>query len=352
MRPLLIILGLLFLAACSSAPPHAPAPAVSYPAPPAPPRIQYLTHVSSSAQVVPPRSGLARIVFGSEETAWEIAKPYGLAVADGVVYVCDTKLGLVSLFDLEKERYGFLQTPDDADPAKPINLCVDGADFKYVADAGRGEILVYDAADVYVGAFGGDQLVRPVDVAADDERIFVCDVGSCEIVVFSRDSYGPLYRFGGKGAGESHFARPTNMVLDPEGNLYVSDTLHGRIQKLDSHGRHLRTIGMPGDRPGQFARPKGMAVDREGRLYVVDAAFENVQVFDREGKLLLFFAGPGNAPGQLTLPAQVVIDYENADYFRGFASDDFEIEYLILVTSQYGPRKVSVYGFGKSRSGS
>jgi DNA-binding beta-propeller fold protein YncE len=352
MRRIPIVLGLLFLTGCASSPPRVAAPPVTFPPPPAQPRIQYLTHLSSSRQVVPERGKLARIVFGSQEDAHEIAKPYGLAIADGVIYVCDTKLGLVSLFDLKNERYGFLSPPGGNEPTKPLNLCVDPNGAKYVADTERGEILIYDAADAYVGAFGREHLKRPVDLAVDLERIFVCDAGSSEIVVFSRSSREFLYRFGGPGTGPGRFARPTNVELDGEGSLYVSDTLHGRIQKLDARGEHLSTIGMPGDRPGQFARPKGMAVDHAGRLYVVDAAFENVQIFDPEGRLLLFFAGPGQEPGQLTLPAQIVVDYDSVEYFRDFAAEDFEIEYLILVSSQYGPRKISVYAFGESRSGS
>ena len=63
-----------------------------------------------------------------------------------------------------------------------------------------------------------------------------------------------------------------------------------------------------------------------------------------------FFGGPGQGPGELSLPAQVVVDYDNVDYFRDFAAADFEIEYLILVSSQYGPRKVNVFAFGEPRS--
>ena len=58
----------------------------------------------------------------------------------------------------------------------------------------------------------------------------------------------------------------------------------------------------------------------------------------------------GNQPGNLILPAQIVIDYDNVPLFTKYASPDFEIEYLILVTSQYGERKVNVFGFGQKRT--
>jgi len=82
---------------------------------------------------------------------------------------------------------------------------------------------------------------------------------------------------------------------------------------------------------------------------VVDAAFENVQIFDKEGKLLLFFAEPGASPASLVLPAGIMIDYSLKDYFSPLIDPGFAIDYLVLVTSQYGERKLSIFGFGHKR---
>jgi hypothetical protein len=61
---------------------------------------------------------------------------------------------------------------------------------------------------------------------------------------------------------------------------------------------------------------------------------------------LLFFGLPGNEPGMMNLPAQIVLDYDNVDLFQQYAVAGAKIEFLVLVTNQYGPNKVSVYGFG------
>jgi hypothetical protein len=42
----------------------------------------------------------------------------------------------------------------------------------------------------------------------------------------------------------------------------------------------------------------------------------------------------------------VAIDYDNIKYFQQYAGRGFKIEYLILVTSQFGPRPVSVLAYG------
>jgi DNA-binding beta-propeller fold protein YncE len=118
-----------------------------------------------------------------------------------------------------------------------------------------------------------------------------------------------------------------------------------QVLKFDDRGELLQTFGSLGRRLGQFVRPKGVAVDHEGRLYVVDAASGIVQIFDSDGELLLFFGGMGNRPGELYLPAKVVIDYDNVGLFADRVAPGYKLEYLVLVTSQYGGNKVSVFGF-------
>ena len=94
----------------------------------------------------------------------------------------------------------------------------------------------------------------------------------------------------------------------------------------------------------QMVRPKGIAVDRESNLYVVDAGIENTQIFNKEGKLLMYFGGTYEGPGGMWLPAKITIDYYNMKYFQKYVDPDFVLKYLILVTNQFGPDKLNVYG--------
>jgi hypothetical protein len=41
------------------------------------------------------------------------------------------------------------------------------------------------------------------------------------------------------------------------------------------------------------------------------------------------------------------VDYANAGLFQKYVAPGYQLEYLILVTNQAGPRKVCVYGFLK-----
>ena len=45
----------------------------------------------------------------------------------------------------------------------------------------------------------------------------------------------------------------------------------------------------------------------------------------------------------------MAIDYDDVKYFQKYADPNFQIEFLILVTNQFGPIRVSIYGFGTEK---
>ena len=115
------------------------------------------------------------------------------------------------------------------------------------------------------------------------------------------------------------FAVPTNVALDSDGNLYVSDTYNNRIEIFDADGNFIRQFGKAGDRPGTFMRPKGIAVDVDGHVWVADAVQDRVQCFTPEGDLLIWMGGHGTLPGQFRTLAGLYIDKNN----RIFTSEQF-----------------------------
>jgi sugar lactone lactonase YvrE len=256
-----------------------------------------------------------------------------------------------------------------------VNIAVDHDGTRYVADTGRGQVVIFGADDRYLGAIGekvqakarahakaapqhepepGDTVdeMKPTDVAIAGDRLYVADLKNNCVRVYDKAARKLLFTVPGDPAAadaQSKLFAPTDLAVDSRRRLYVSDFGAFRVQQYDPDGNYLRSFGRLGDSPGEFARPKGVAVDREDRLYVVDAAAQVVQIFDPEGKLLLFFGEPEGSPVGLNLPAKVAIDYDHVGLFREFAAPDFQVEYLVIVTSQYGDRKVSVFGFGQKK---
>jgi DNA-binding beta-propeller fold protein YncE len=314
--------------------------------PPAPelPRIQFLVSIKGLKDVEQ-QSSFNRFVVGERQDV-RLDKPYGVAMHDGRIYVCDTNASVV-VFDLKAKRYGPM--PGATGPGRlvqPINISIDAHGTKYVADPGRGQVVTFDRDDAYQNAYGTPGAWRPVDAVAWEDRIYVADPANGLVKVFDKTTGGLVRSIGDSGEPQERLDRPTNLAFDNEGYLYVTDAGRFQVIKFDRDGHFKTTFGQPGDNLGHFARPKGIALDRDGRLYAVDASFNNVQVFNREGRLLMFFGEGGETEGQLLLPAKVSIDYDDVPYFQQYAGPQFRIEYLLLVTSQFGERSISVFGYG------
>jgi len=316
---------------------------VIFPPPPDSTRIQYLTHFSSSADLVKKRGGFKKFLFGEEEIL-EIIKPYGVSIHKEKVYICDTGLGGLEILDLSSGSFEYFIPGGKGQLQLPINCCLDETGILYVADARRQQIVVFDQELKFLAAFGEAENFKPTDVAVHRDRILVANVQDHSIYVYGSEDYQLREKIPEVEAGEKGFIRQcTNLVHGPE-HLFVSDMGDFNVKKYSSGGEFLTQLGGYGNHPGSFTRPKGVAVDRDQNLFVVDAAFENVQIFNSRGQLLMHFGGSYGGKGAMWLPAAVEISYENLSYFQPYVDESFELKYLIYVTNQYGPAKVNVYG--------
>ena len=79
--------------------------------------------------------------------------------------------------------------------------------------------------------------------------------------------------------------------MDRSGNIYIADTRHDRIIKLDPSGRFLAKWGKPGDSLGQLNQPASIAVDAQGNVYVADFFNDRVQKFSPAGNPLWATSG-------------------------------------------------------------
>ncbi|MDP6527039.1 MAG: hypothetical protein QGH15_22905 [Kiritimatiellia bacterium] len=84
---------------------------------------------------------------------------------------------------------------------------------------------------------------------------------------------------------------------------------------------------------------------------MVDAQWEVVQIFDSEGRVLLAFGGAKPGPDGMGMPAGIVTDRTSLPAFQKYIDKNFKAEYLLFVTNQFGPNKICVFAFGKSKTG-
>jgi DNA-binding beta-propeller fold protein YncE len=321
-----------------------------YPLPPDEPRFQYLASFSSALDVSAGKKGFRDFVFGGQENEGHlVTKPYGVALHDGVIHVVDTRGSGWGVFDLKSRRSYMVRPTGGGTLKKPINISIDTDGTTYVTDTGREQVLVFDSKNRFLKAFGEPGQFKPVDVAIADNRLYVSDISNNQVVVLDKQSGSTLHTFGETGSAKGQLFQPTNLAVAADGSVYVVDTGNFRVQQFSADGDFIRVMGGIGAGPGTFSRPKGIALDEAGYVYVIDAAFENIQVFHPDGGALMFFGKPGIERDNINLPTVVKIDYENVRYFEQYAAPDFDIEYLVVVASQFGVNKVVVFGYGSLR---
>ena len=324
--------------------------AVFFPPPPDIPRLQFLTKYSSALDVSTESKGFRDFVFGGEDKeAQLVQKPYGLALFEGAIFVVDTRGNGYGIFDLVKGQSKLIQPTGAGALVKPINITIDEDGTRYITDTQREQILVLSSNDKFVRAIGEPGQFRPVDVAISGDRLYVTDIMHHQVHVLDKGTDETLFTFGEAGSEPGQLFHPTNLAIAGDGSIYVADTSNYRVQQFDADGQLIRAIGSIGIRPGAFARPKGVALDRDDNIYVVDAAFQNIQILGPDGGALMAFGAGGAERWNINMPTVVKIDYDNVSLFEKYAAPNFDIEYLVLVASQFGLNRVVVFGFGEFR---
>lgn len=311
---------------------------IVWPNPPAITRIRYVDYFAAEKitadQAAGKKSGwmdrLSGVTTGetkSDKPFFQLAQPYGLAIdSKGIVYVADTKVGAIFLFNSETKDVDLIKNGVHARFGMITGVAIDDADHLFVSDGVMHHVLVFNPQHK-VEASISQGLSSPAGIAIDNENrfLYVCDTDLDQVLVYDADPPYKLLRKIGT-AGKQHtltepgqFSRPTNVTVDKEGNLYVSDTFNDRVEVFDADGNFVLTFGKAGDGPGYFARPKGLAIDSDGHVWVADSVQDRVQVFDSNGNLLIWMGAHGMLPGQFSAIQGLAIDKNN----RVFTSEQY-----------------------------
>ena len=304
------------LSGCRAPAPAVPSPARVWPPSPAAPRIRFVASLGGPVDLGVSRSAWQRVVgwiTGDDLGCAPFVKPQAVAVDElGNLCVADPGAGAVGYYDARTRRYHRWEKAGTNVFLNPVAVaCRQG--LLYVADSGRGQVLLLSAADGRPGGILSEGLERPVGLALRGEQVLVADAKRDCIAIFDRDGRRQG-QFGTRGEGPGQFNMPTHVAVDGANRVIVTDAMNCRLQVFDADGRPLAVIGSRGDTSGHFSRPKGVAVDTAGHVYIVDALFDNVQVFDRSGRFLLPWGEAGTGPGEFWLPAGIAIDAANRIY--------------------------------------
>lgn len=314
-----------------------------WPNPPAVARIRFLDEftgekidLSSKQPKAKPKQSWMDRLAGTKPQAdqdikipFQLLRPFGIAVnSKGKIYVADQGVGAIFIFDPETHNVELIGNGRQARFGLIIGLAIDDNDRVFVSDDKFRQVSVFNAKHEQEAAFGADILARPGGIAIDTENrlLYVVDTESDVVDVFDADNFKLLRKIGTPGKKHTltdpgTFSLPTNVAVDSEGEVYVTDTLNNRVEIFDADGKFVSMFGKSGDGPAYFARPKGIAVDADGHVWVVDAMQDKIKVFNRDGQLLICFGDHGGFPGQFQVAYGIAIDKFNrvlvSEQYRG-----------------------------------
>jgi DNA-binding beta-propeller fold protein YncE len=167
---------------------------------------------------------------------------------------------------------------------------------------------------------GGPPFNRPTNVAVapSGDLYFSDGYGNCRVHRFSPDGTF-MQSWGEPGTGPGQFNLPHGVAVTADGRVLVADRENDRIQIFGAGGQFL-------DQWTDVQRPTNVVVDAAGRVYVSELWWRvgqrsqvhgevvedkpgRVSVFDGEGRLLARWGGPERcAPGSFVAPHDIAVD--------------------------------------------
>jgi len=97
---------------------------------------------------------------------------------------------------------------------------------------------------------------------------------------------------------------PRGICWDDRGNLYIADTFHHRIRRIDAGTGIITTVagngseGFSGDgdlaTKASLAQPSGIMVDKFGNLYIAESMNHRIRKVDAETQIITTIAGDGD----------------------------------------------------------
>jgi len=220
-------------------------------------------------------------------------EPWGVAVGpDSTVYVSDTWNHRIQRFTAQGDfisTWGFFgQAETPFALWGPRDIAINSQGQVLITDTGNKRVVVYDADGSFVTEFGSvgfepGQFNEPVGIAVDaDGLVYIADTWNQRVQIMAPDTDGSYIPFLNYEVvawyGESLDNKPY-LVVDNQGNLYVSDPEGFRILHFTRTGTFINFFGDYGTGLNGFNLPTGVAVDADNGLWVADSANHRILHF-------------------------------------------------------------------------
>jgi len=280
----------------------------------------YISTEDGPVEVVDKDGKVVMVLAAKSGETELLKKPEAVAIANETIYVVDSKMNQVVMYDLSTGKYlgrfgskagGSLERGVALD--EPQGIAVHEG-VVHVADTGNGRIQMFGINGVFLSTLALSaapaskaekektyKLSEPADIALDTHgRIYVRDADDKSIKVYSPE--GLYLRSLPKGG------KPIALSVAEDG-IYVADEASFSILKYDFEANFAYSFGSRGDGKAQFKSMSGLAVDKAQQVFVGDSKKTLIDAFVVEAgkplESLPKLAGKASMKWLENIPAEV-----------------------------------------------
>ena len=185
-----------------------------------------------------------------------------------------------------------------------------------------------------------EKLDRPYRAATNSKgQLIVGDFIANEIFKITTEGE-VLHKFGRRGTENGEVRQPCGVAIDEDDNIYVADNENNRIQKFDSNGTFIDTVGCEGNNDLEFHFPLGICFNKtDHNLYICDQYNHRIQVITTDLKFVRCFGQEGRGNGQLGRPKYAAFDDSNNLYVTDYVNNRVQVftadgEFLRIISKK------------------
>ena len=179
-----------------------------------------------------------------------------------------------------------------------------------VTDIGKHCVYIFDKNGKCLRKIGVEkEFAAPSGVTyLKDDEILIADTGNGRIQQKNIQTGTVVKTLGKAGVGTREFNLPTDVCLDEERRIVVTEFCSKRIQVMSCQGETISIFGNIG--PEKLKEPMS-CLPYKNKFFVSDGGNHRITAFDKSGTFLHKFGKEGNQEGQFDCPSGLLIDSSN-----------------------------------------
>jgi hypothetical protein len=176
----------------------------------------------------------------------------------------------------------------------PVAFAVDALGRVFFADPGSGFVHKFESGGTPLLSFEDSRVAHASGIAVDSGgAIYIADAERGNILIFFPD--GTFLR-SMRIAPQRHFSGALGISVDDQGNLFVPDPAGSRVMKFDGRGRQVKSWKALRNAASADERPLAVASAQDGSAFVAYPKTGRIEKYSSDGSWITSWIAAENEP--------------------------------------------------------